>query len=90
MFKRQKEEDTPAEFLGQTEMKRTRQRVARMSEREMLDWADTAGSGIYTAFKDYRRGETDALDDIRMGLVGMIAIYEELLALEKKKRSSYS
>lgn len=76
-----KKPDEPAGFLGQKEMTKTRQRVSRMSEREMLNWADLAGSGLYKAFADYKGGDTDALEDIRIGLVGMIAIYEELAAI---------
>ena len=75
MFRRK---NVPASFIAQQEVEKTRRRVSRMSEREMLDWADVAGSGMYKAFRDYRGGDTDALHDIKTALIGMVAIYEEL------------
>lgn len=74
----------PAEFLTQDEIEKARRRVSRMTTSEALNWADVAGSGMHGAFRSYRDDPDNSLEDIRMGLVGMLAIYEELLSRNER------
>lgn len=61
------------------EYEKCRARVRRMSRTELLDWADVAGSGMAKGFMDYRKhGVVDSLEEIRLSLVQLAALVEEL------------
>jgi hypothetical protein len=54
-------------------------RVAKMSNYELLEWADVAGSGMAKAFSDYRREPVeDSLIEIREGLQALWSLTREL------------
>lgn len=55
------------------------ERVRRLPTSEILQWADTAGSGISRALSDYQRdGSQDSLEDAYAGLLTMLGVVEEL------------
>lgn len=70
----------PITVTDEEELARARRRVARMSVNELLDWADAAGSGMAKGFSDYRKeGEMVSLEDIRVGLIALTALTDELI-----------
>ncbi len=73
MFK--KKAQTP--YVVAAEIERARRRVQRMTIEEMLNWADLAGSDMMRLFRAYRK-DPNSLEDIRLAVVGLTAIYEEL------------
>lgn len=64
-----------------SELDRARRRVARLSTHEILNWADSAGSGMAKAFDDYRKyGEEESLDELKQAVKSLEAVIEELRA----------
>lgn len=60
-------------------------RVPSLSTHEILNWADTAGSGMCLGFEDYRRhGTVESLDEIRRTITVLQAVAEELIARHGK------
>ena len=62
-------------------VEKARKRLARLSTHEILNWADSAGSGMAKAFDDFRKhGEKETLEEIERALKSMSAVVEELKA----------
>lgn len=69
------------------ELTRARRRVAGMSTHALLEWADTAGSGMAKGFGDYRKeGRLESLDEIRYALLALIAVTDELQARQEAEK----
>lgn len=62
-------------------LRTARRRVSKMSTRQMLDWADSAGSGMARAIDDYRKDrDVISLEEVRTALVALSAVIDELEA----------
>lgn len=60
-------------------------RLRKLSTGEILDWADTAGSGIAKALMDYRKtGGLDPLNEAEMGLETLLASTQVLKEREER------
>lgn len=60
-------------------------RVARLSEAEMIDWADVAGSGIARALRDYHRShEPELLDEAREAISALQGVIDTLHERESR------
>jgi len=67
---------------------RASRRCARMAITELLDWADSAGSGMAKGFDDYRKhGDLGSLEEIGLGLITLQAVVLELKAHADAERS---
>lgn len=54
-------------------------RVSRLSESEMLDWADIAGSGIARTLRDYQKShEPHLLDEAREAVSALQGVIDTL------------
>lgn len=61
------------------ELEKARKRVSKIATHEILNWADSAGSGMAKAFDDYRKyGEEDSLNEISRAVKQLQAVVEEL------------
>lgn len=79
-----KSADQPTPLAEAEEQTRARRRVARMSTHDLLEWADTAGSGMAKGFSDYRKeGQLESLDEIRYALLALVAVTDELQARQE-------
>lgn len=68
--------DTDQELL-----KTASRRVRKLPTTELLNWADSAGSGMARGFQDYREhGDLMSLEEIGLGLITLHAVVLELKA----------
>jgi hypothetical protein len=76
---RRKNADTYYSETDQELLHRASKRCARQSTTELLDWADSAGSGMAKGFDDYRKhGDLASLEEIGLGLITLQALVLEL------------
>lgn len=60
-------------------------RVSRLSEGEMLDWADVAGSGIARALREYQRShEPELLQEAREAISALQGVIDTLTEREMR------
>lgn len=58
-------------------------RVARLSEAELLDWADVAGSGIARTLREYQRShEPELLHEAREAISALQGVIDTLTQRE--------
>jgi hypothetical protein len=62
-------------------------RVARLSEAEMLDWADVAGSGIARTLREYHRShEPELLTEAREAISALQGVIDTLAEREVRAK----
>jgi hypothetical protein len=67
---------------------KARRRVMRLGTNELLNWADVASSGLMRGFEDYRKtGDVFALDEIKITLVSLAALTDELIIRHEVENS---
>jgi hypothetical protein len=60
-------------------------RVSRLSEAEMLDWADIAGSAIARTLRDYHRShESELLQEAREAISALQGVIDTLTEREMR------
>jgi len=70
--------DLPPDWDG-LKYQRMEKRVSKMSDYELLEWADITGSGMSKSFSDYRKGAPEeSLIEIREGLQALWSLVREL------------
>lgn len=70
-------------FSGHSMAERAERRVRRLPRVELLDWADTAGTGVAQALHNYRRApSTQSLKDAADGAMTLGVILAELVERE--------
>lgn len=61
-------------------------RCSRLSTHQLLGWSDGALNGMGKGFDDFREhGDPASLEDIRVGIIGLLAV---VLELEAQRRES--
>jgi hypothetical protein len=59
-------------------------RVSRLSEGELLEWADVAGSGIARTLRDYQRSHESALlEEAQEAISALQGVIDTLVARDK-------
>lgn len=62
-------------------------RVSRLSEGELLDWADVAGSGIARTLREYQRShEPELLQDAREAISALQGVIDTLADREMRAK----
>jgi len=62
-------------------------RVSRLSEGELLDWADVAGSGIARTLQDYHRGhEPELLQEAQEAVSALQGVIDTLAERELRAK----
>lgn len=62
-------------------VEKARKRVSTLSTHDILNWADSAGSGMAKAFDDFRKwGEAESLEELEQAVKSLTAVVEELKA----------
>jgi len=62
-------------------LERASKRCSRLSTSQLLNWAEQALNGMGKGFDDFRdHGEQSSVEDIRLGLLSMLAVVTELSA----------
>lgn len=76
---RQRALDVVRQVGGDTAQVRLEKRVANMDGFALLDWAESTVPGIGRALADWsQHGETDSLNEARMGTAALLTVLEEL------------
>lgn len=73
--------DVVRRIAGQLAEQRLEQRVTKMSTDRLVDWADATVPAIGRALGDWTRsGQSESLDEARMGAAALLQVLEELHA----------
>lgn len=66
-------------LAGAVGVERIERRVQRMDSDSLVAWVDTSIIGVGRAYGDWvREGQTDSLDEARMGAASLVVVLEEL------------